>query len=297
MFGHILLYSFLIMLASLTGVLLLWKGVGKFIEKNMSLLVSFSAGVFLVVVFLLGQETFHMAHTFDEAWPWVLVGVVFITLVFRLLPSFHHHHDAVCNEHNHSSIDIRRIVISDAIHNIGDGVLIAAAFSISTPFGIATALGVLVHEAIQEVSEFFVLRQAGFSTKRALLINFAVSSTILIGALGGYFLLDTITTLQVPILGIATGSFLVVVLHDLIPESIRNSQIKKNYLVYILWFVLGIALMFTASRLLGHSHELHHDHDSEMHEGEYGDDHGHDEHVGEIHIDEHLSEHDDHGHD
>ncbi|MBP6925819.1 MAG: ZIP family metal transporter [Candidatus Pacebacteria bacterium] len=274
------------MLASLTGVIFLWKGVGKFIEKNLSVLVSFSAGVFLVVVFLLGQETLHMTHTFDEAWPWILVGVVFITLVFRLLPSFHHHHDAVCTDHNHSSLDVRRIMLSDAIHNIGDGVLIAAAFSLSIPFGIATALGVLVHEAIQEVSEFFVLRQAGFSTKRALLINFAVSSTILVGALGGYFLLDTITTLQVPILGIATGSFLVVVLHDLIPESIRNSHIKKNYFVYIFWFMIGIGVMFTASRLLGHSHDIHLGHEGDIHE----DEHGEEVYVDEYHEDEHYFE-------
>jgi len=49
------------MLASLGGVLFIWKGIGKIIERNLSLLVSFSAGVFLVVVFQLGQETLHHA--------------------------------------------------------------------------------------------------------------------------------------------------------------------------------------------------------------------------------------------
>ena len=45
------------MLASLGGVISVWKKAGRLIEKNLSLLVSFSAGVFLIVSYQLGVET------------------------------------------------------------------------------------------------------------------------------------------------------------------------------------------------------------------------------------------------
>ncbi len=240
------------MLASLSGVLFIWKGVGKVIERNLSLLVSFSAGVFLVVVFQLGQETMHHAASAGQAWLWILAGVILITLIFRFLPSFHHHHDDENHDHTHSRIDARRIVISDAIHNFGDGILLAATFTISLPLGIATAISIFVHEFIQEVSEFFVLRQTGMSTQKALFVNFVTSGTILIGAIGGYFLLDSFEALEIPLLGIAAGSFLVVVLHDLIPDSVRHSHQNKNYIKHLIWFVLGIAIMFGAGILFGH---------------------------------------------
>ena len=290
MLSSIVLYSVLIMFASLAGVLLVWGGVGKIIERNLSLLVSFSAGVFLVVVFQLGQEVLHHAPSTGQAWIWILAGVILITLIFRLLPSFHHHHDDEQHNHTHSRIDARRIVISDAIHNVGDGILIAATFSISVPLGIATAVSILIHEFIQETSEFFVLRQAGLSVKKSLLINFAVSGTILIGALGGFFLLDSFEMLEVPLLGIAAGSFLVVVLHDLIPDSVRHSRQTKSYFKYIAWFVVGVVLMIGVNTWLGHGHDAEHDHDhaGEIHEGE------HDDHDDEHMEDEH--DHDDHDH-
>ncbi len=87
-----------------------------------------------------------------------------------------------------------------------------------------------VHELVQEVSEFFVLKQAGYSTKKALLTNFAVSSTILIGSIGGTFLLDTFSELELPLMGIAAGAFLVVVFQDLIPHSVRKAKAKASHL-------------------------------------------------------------------
>ena len=292
MLGTIILYSFLIMLASLAGVLFIWKGAGKAIEKNLSLLVSFSAGVFLVVVFQLGQETLHHADSLGQGWIWILAGVILITFIFRFLPDFHHHHDDEHHNHTHGRIDARRIVISDAIHNVGDGILIAATFSISVPLGIATAISIFVHEFVQEVSEFFVLRQAGLSVNRALTVNFLASATILIGAIGGYFILDSFAALEVPLLGIAAGSFLVVVLHDLIPDSVRHSRETKSYFKYIATFVIGIVLMFSVNNWLGHAHEAGHDHD---HAGEIHDDHDDHEH-DEDHEEEEHHDDDDHDH-
>jgi zinc and cadmium transporter len=239
MFLPILIAAIIIMLASLAGIVFLWKSLGRVLEKNLSLLVSFSAGVFLLVVIQLLREVFVHGSSVGMGILWAVVGVVGVLLLFRFLPAFHHHHDEHHEDDEHSHIDARRIMLGDAMHNIGDGVLLAVAFSVSVPLGIATAVSIFVHEFVQEASEFFVLRQAGLSTKKALLYNFSVSATILIGAIGGYFLLESFSALEVPLLAISAGAFLVVVLHDLIPDAVRNSQKKKSYAKHIAFFELS----------------------------------------------------------
>ena len=241
------------MLASLIGSISIWKSLGKVIEKNLHYLVSFSAGVFLLISYGLAHESIEHLESFTSGGLWIILGMVFSVIVFKLLPEFHHHHDSH-TEHTHSSIDSRRILISDAIHNIGDGILLAASFSVSTALGIATTLSVFVHELIQEISEFFVLKQAGYSTKGALKANFIVSSTVLIGAIGGYFLLDRFEAFEAPLLGITAGSFFVIIFHDLIPHSIKDIVRGRHAVKHIMYFVLGLASMLVVSNLFSHLH-------------------------------------------
>lgn len=60
------------------------------------------------------------------------------------------------------------ILAGDARHNFVDGIVIAAAFLSSIPLGIATGVTVLVHELPQEVGDFAVLLESGFSRRRAV---------------------------------------------------------------------------------------------------------------------------------
>jgi len=113
----------------------------------------------------------------------------------------------------------------------------------------------------------------------------------LIGAVGGYFLLDTFSSLEIPLLAISAGAFLVVVLQDLIPESIRHSKVKKNYSKHIALFIIGSLVMFGFSRIVGQGHSHGHD---VGHENEYGAEHV--EHTNGLFHNEDLHDDDDHGH-
>jgi len=175
--------------------------------------------------------------------------------MFKVLPQFHHHHNnaetAACA---HSPVDARRVIISDGIHNIADGILIATSFAINPIIGIITTLSILIHEFLQEVSEFFVLKQAGYSTQKALSINFITSSTILVGAIPSSIFLAQFSMLELPLLGIAAGAFFVVVLHDLIPHSYGSSKRNKTHYKHIAWFVVGSLLMMLISMSIAHLH-------------------------------------------
>ena len=239
------------MLASLVGVVSVWKKVGAVIEKNLHFLVSFSAGVFLVIVVHLGHEIMEVSVEPTLALLWIIIGFLGLWLIFKFLPTFHHHHDNQMEVHSHDRLDARKIIASDALHNIGDGVLLAATFATSTILGITATISIFVHEIIQEVSEFFVMKQAGYSTRKALSLNFFVSGSILIGSVGGYFLLDRFETLEVPLLGITIGSFLAVVVQDLIPHSIRSAS-KGHTIRHVLWFAIGLILMLAVTLLAPH---------------------------------------------
>ena len=239
----ILAASFLVMLASLAGVMAVWKRAGRVIENNLDFLISLSAGVFAVILYNLGSETLLHAQSVGTGFLWILGGALGIWVLFKFLPTLHSHSD----EHegtSEQSIDVRRMLLSDGVHNLGDGILLAASFAVGPFVGIATTVSVFAHELIQEVSEFFVLRAAGYSSRQALKLNFIVSGTILIGALGGYFLLDAFEALEAPLLGLSAGMLLVVVLHDLIPHSFRTSGNWRHTFLHILWFAIGAVLMF-----------------------------------------------------
>ena len=267
--------SLLIMIASLSGVLFFWKQANEFLEENLCHFVSLSAGVSLVIVYALTQESIELIG-FTSAITWVAVGALSIWALFSALPAIYKRRKKMKKTES-AGLDARKIIASDWLHNIGDGIVLAAAFAVSTPLALVTAASIFVHEIVQEISEFFVLKEAGYSTPKALGVNFIVSSSILIGAVGGFFLLEQFETLEAPLLGFAAGAFLLVVFHDLIPYAVRTSKTQNSHLKHILWFVLGIVVMSAITFATPHSHE---------HAGQ--DTHAHDEHA---HEEEHLHDH------
>ncbi len=185
MLFQILIAALAIMVVSLVGVVFAQKISRVYLEKNLSLLVSFSAGVFLVTASVLAFEVFHIIPSLAVAIPMIIVGYLLAWSVHFLVPESHHHHDADCVKGS------RKLLVGDAIHNIGDGIILVPAFLVSPALGLAVTISIVIHEALQEISEFFVLKQAGYSTRRALAVNFAVSSTILIGVFISYFATET----------------------------------------------------------------------------------------------------------
>lgn len=245
----LLLSCLVVMLASLAGVVSLWGVAGRYIERKLELLVSFSAGVFLIFAFQVGAEALEHGGG-APGFVWIVAGAVLALLLFRLLPQKHKHEHG---HHGHQHLDARRLLLADGVHNMADGVFLAAAYAVSPALGLASTVGVLAHEALQELSEFFVLKDAGYSTRRALTLNFAVSSTILAGALGGYFLLEQFEMIEGPLLALVCGGILTVIFHDLLPHAAREARTARQYARHLLWFVLGAALMLLLTQLIPHA--------------------------------------------
>src|SRR3989344_8164659 len=131
-----------VIIASLSGKLFVWRGAGTFIERNLHLMVSFAAGVFLVFAWQLSGEVFEHINI----WPglaWIVGGAVVITLVCKWLP---HGHKELEDKHHHGHrhLDAHRMLISDSTHNAGDGILLAATFAVGPAFGFMATVSVFL---------------------------------------------------------------------------------------------------------------------------------------------------------
>lgn len=238
-----------VVLISLSGVIFASGFLREWMHRNLPYLATFAGGVFLVVIYYLLEETLYES-SLALVLGAVLFGAALIEALHHILPTRHHHH-SISQGHEHTPIDGRRVLASDALHNVGDGVLIVASFSVGSLTGLAATIGILVHEFVQEISEYFVLREAGYSMRDALTRNLLASVTILIGVGAALFLASS-EHIAVLFAGLAAGGFLSVVIRDLIPHTAEAIQRHGGLYLHALALVLGALLMFGIQSLLPH---------------------------------------------
>jgi zinc and cadmium transporter len=239
----------LVMLMSLVGVFTTHTIARRFIEARLSFLVSFSAGVFMVTAGMLALEVFHVMSGLWTGVSMIIVGYLLAYGLQSLWPETHHHHDDACATNTRGA---RRLIVGDGIHNIADGIVLATAFAAAPVVGVAATVSIMIHEALQEVSEFFVLRRAGYSVRKALFVNFSVSSTILIGITFGYFVLAT-EGLEGALLAVSAGFFIHVVFHDLLPKPHEHETIAV-FLRHLGLVIIGALLMSLINVTLSDEH-------------------------------------------
>ena len=181
-------------------------------------LISYATGTLLGAAFLgMIPAGLKLASAFAVS-STVLVGIVLFFMLEKLV-LWRHCHDDGCEIHSRAG---PLILIGDAFHNLVDGVVIAAAFLTSIPLGIAASLAVIAHEIPQEVSDFVILLDNGYSRKKALILNTFSSVTTLPGAVIAYFWLDEMTGAVPYILAISAASFIYIATADLIPGLHRQ---------------------------------------------------------------------------
>lgn len=149
------------------------------------------------------------------------------------------------------------VLTGDAVHGLGDGILIASAFMADLHVGWAAALAVLVHEVPHHMGDLAVLHHGTGGSRRAavLRVSLAGSATVLGGVLG-FALLASVASCLPFLLALAASSFIYVALADLIPQLQRQLSGSQT-VVQVFWLVVGVALVFAAlagAHALGHTH-------------------------------------------
>lgn len=239
---YILASTFLISLIAFVGVITLFLKE-KFLNKLLLVLVSFSAGALIGGAFLhLIPEAISEVGIEEGSLLNIFLYLLLGFCTFFILEQFirwHSHHDARRPEIMPFSY---LILISDALHNFIDGLIIAASFVVAFPVGIVTALAVALHEIPQEIGDYGVLVYGGFGRIKALFLNFLSAVVAILGGVVGFLLSERIGQSIIFLLPFAAGNFIYIASSDLIPEIKHKTSFKKSLLHFFI-FLLGIGVM------------------------------------------------------
>jgi zinc and cadmium transporter len=240
---YILLSTLIISLIAFNGAFTLSSNE-VLLRKMLLILVSLSAGTMIGGAFIhLLPEAAKVSGS--DIIALALVGFVLFFIIERVL-MWHHCHDGICDEHTFSYMNL----MGDGIHSVIDGLIIAASFVVSIPLGIAAAVAIAFHEIPQEIADFGVLVYAGFSKKKALLMNFGVALATVVGGVVGYFIASQATDIANGLLPFAAGGFIYIAATDLVPEIKKETALRKS-VVTLLVFILGIVLMYLTKIYFG----------------------------------------------
>jgi zinc and cadmium transporter len=234
-------------------------------HRFLLVLVAMAAGT------LVGDSFFHLipeaSHSWEEAGLaamglWVVAGFLAFFTLEVILRSRHAHIEMVDEaermhssgghggHHHHEVVQpyAWTNLVGDAVHNFLDGAVIAAAFLVDVPLGVATTIAVVIHEVPQELGDFAVLLRAGMSTRKALLFNFG---SALLAVLGAVLVLvlpfdtEVVASYALPLIA---GAFLYIAAADLIPELHHHSR-GREASALLLAFIVGIAIMYGVLQL------------------------------------------------
>ena len=244
---YILLVTFAGGLASVSIAAMLTVGLLSRIVKH---LVSLSTGVLLSTALLhVLPEAFESGADPHNLFLALLGGLMFFFLLEKAELYRHtHHHEGdghPPHHHLHGEQPGRgglSVLDGASLHNFCDGIIIAAAFLADHHLGWVTAMAIIAHEIPQEVGDYIVLLNAGFSRGKALFFNAVSGMAAVLGGLVGYFIVGPWQQLFPYLLVAASSSFVYVAVADLIPQLQRRLPWKDTAL-QLLWLGVGIAFV------------------------------------------------------
>ena len=216
-------------------------------------LVSLSAGVLLGTALLdVLPEAFESKASPQSLFITLLCGLLFFFLLEKAELYRHGHHHEGDHHHHQHGFDAHQagrggwtVLMGDSIHNFCDGIIIAAAFLADTRLGVVTSLAIIAHEIPQEVGDYIVLLNAGFSRGKALLYNAVSGMAAVVGGVIGYFVVGPWEALFPYLLVVAASSFIYVAVADLIPQLQHRLTLRET-VSQLVWLAAGLIVVALA---------------------------------------------------
>ena len=223
-------------------------------------MVSFSIGLMLATAITHAIPEAIESKTSLESLMYTLLATVFgffLLQKFALMRHNHHHeHDGHDHHHGHDQHMAGSsgwlILLGSGFHNFTDGVVIAAAFLSDVRLGVVTTLAIAAHEVPHKLGDFVVMLNAGFSKRRAVMMDLLSSATVVLGGVLGWWLLDAAQGLVPYMLMVAAGSFIYIAMSDLIPYVQHESRVR-DVLPQVVLIVLGMSMVIGMHEVL-HTH-------------------------------------------
>jgi zinc and cadmium transporter len=176
----------------------------------------------------------------------LLAGIMLFFLLEKLV-LWRHCHTHECEAHGMAA---PMVIIGDAFHNFVDGIIIGTAVRTSIPLGVSTALAVATHEIPQELGDMAILLHAGYSKRKALVLNLVSGASAVLGALLAVFALEWVPHVTEYVLSVAAAGFLYIAMADLIPD-LHRGRIDSTTLRQLALAVAGIGTVVALNAFVG----------------------------------------------
>lgn len=229
-------------LLSLLGGILLVSSSDR-ISRFITPFVGFGAGAFLAVSFLdLLPESIEVLGEPHVAFNYFLLGFTLFFLLERVVMKYAHTHSNEVAHHEHTESLPWLVILGDSIHNFIDGVVIALSYIANPALGLTTTLAVAAHEIPQEIGDFAILLDCGWSKQKIIMVNILSSLLTILGVLLGYTIGHSFDGILPYMAAVVAGIFTYIAASDLIPE-INDRAGHRIMFGVVCAFVFGLGMV------------------------------------------------------
>ncbi|AIZ56671.1 zinc transporter ZupT [Candidatus Methanoplasma termitum] len=226
-------------------------------DKQMHLMIAFSTGVFLGILFLI---LFPEAVRESDAYGIDIMTVMYVALAGFLLMFtvdflMKHYKKAECDcddclDHHSHSVTSLSAFFGLSIHAALDGLALATAFTLDASVGVVILLALSIHKAAEVFSLSSTFLLAG-GRKRSMTYMTVFCLITPIAALVSYLLLGGAeSNITGPAFAFSAGVFMFVTMLHMIPEAFHRKDIKISSLLLML---IGLLIILCVVILMGNS--------------------------------------------
>lgn len=215
------------------GIYVIYRNM-KWVEKYKEYFMCFAAGVLISAPLISAfPEAIEKNHNAGFA---ALIGFVFMLFSNKLIK----HH----TKQEELAFGITAIQ-GIGIHSLLDGIIYTVTFSASIFTGLASGIGLVIHEFTEGVITFSVLVKGGIKTKKAILYAFLVAGlTTPVGAFVAYPLVKRLSDSTLGLaLGFVVGVLIYISAAHLLPEAKAHEK-KHSMVALCLGIVLSLGMSF-----------------------------------------------------
>jgi zinc and cadmium transporter len=239
---YALVSVFVVSAVSLVGIAAISLSERR-IRQTIFVSVSLAAGAMFGDAFIhILPESFAMPERAIVTSTYVLTGILSFFVLEKFL-RWRHAHDVESDfQHRIKPVGYLNL-FADATHNLIDGMLVGAAYTVSVAVGLATTAAIILHEIPQELGDFGVLIHAGFSRARALFFNLMSGLLAIIGAVISLLASNSVANFSSFMLPFTAGGFIYIAGCDLLPELQKEPKASRS-VVQLIALMIGLGLMY-----------------------------------------------------
>ena len=150
--------------------------------------------------------------------------------------------------HSGSRALVPMTFIGDAVHNLVDGMLIAAGFMAGTSVGVLTLMAVALHELPRELGTFGLFVHGGIRPMRAVAYNALTAVVAMAGAAVTLMAGTRVTALADFLLPVAAGTYLYIAA-TVGRAALRDRHREAAHWTRLAWSGLGVAVTLGSAYL------------------------------------------------